>query len=60
MVYGNPQAGETMAAQFRVPKEKRESTIENVTEAVSHWRGVAARMGIPKRERERMEVAFDF
>jgi len=48
MVYGNPQAGETMAAQFRVPKEKRESTIEKVTEAVSHWRGVAARMGIPQ------------
>jgi len=47
-----------VAAQFRVPKEKREPIIEKVKETVSHWNEVAAKLGIPRGERERMEVAF--
>jgi len=49
-----------VAVQFRVLKEKRESTIGKVIEAVSHWNEAAARLGIPRSERERMEAAFDF
>lgn len=47
-----------VAAQFRVPKEKREPIIEKVKETVSHWNEVAAKLGIARSERERMEVAF--
>ena len=47
-----------VSEKFRVREEKREAIIEKVTKAVSHWHEIAARIGIPRSEIQRMENAF--
>jgi serine/threonine-protein kinase HipA len=47
-----------VAEQFRVNEKLRESIIEGVLEAVSHWHQIAARIGIPRNEIQRMENVF--
>jgi serine/threonine-protein kinase HipA len=47
-----------VAEKFRVDKEKRELIINKVSKAVSHWKEVAGRIGIPRGEILTMESAF--
>ena len=47
-----------VAEKFRVKKDRRELIISKVTKAVSHWREIAARIGISRSEIQSMESAF--
>jgi serine/threonine-protein kinase HipA len=47
-----------VAAQFRLNKKEREAIIEKLTKEVSHWHEIAAKIGIPRAEMQRMENAF--
>jgi serine/threonine-protein kinase HipA len=47
-----------VAEKFRVNDRKREAIIDEVTQAVSHWREIAAGIGISRSEMLRMETAF--
>jgi serine/threonine-protein kinase HipA len=47
-----------VAEKFRVNKEKRETIINKVTKAVSHWKEVAGRIGISRNDMLSMESAF--
>ena len=47
-----------VAEQFRVDVKKRETIINEVSEAVSHWHQVATKFGISRGEMQRMEAAF--
>jgi serine/threonine-protein kinase HipA len=49
----------SVALQFRVKAERSKQIIEDVTKAVSGWSALAAKMGIPRAERERVGVAFE-
>lgn len=53
------ELAESVAAQFRVKPERRKQIIEEVTKAVNAWPALAAKLGIPKAERERVGVAFE-
>jgi serine/threonine-protein kinase HipA len=44
--------------KFRVNEERREAIIAKITQTVSHWREIAAGIGIARSEMERMESAF--
>jgi serine/threonine-protein kinase HipA len=48
-----------VAAQFRVKPERSKQIIEEVTKVVTGWSALAAKMGIPRAERERVGVAFE-
>lgn len=47
-----------VAEQFRVDVKKRETIINEVSEAVSHWHQVATKYGISRGEMQKMEAAF--
>jgi serine/threonine-protein kinase HipA len=47
-----------VAKKFRVDKEKREAIINRVTNAISHWKEVAGKVGIARGEIFSMERAF--
>ncbi len=49
-----------VAEKFRVNKDRREAIILKVTRAVSHWREIAARIGISRSETQSMESAFSY
>ena len=47
-----------VAEKFRVNDKKMEAIINKVSQAVDHWRQIAARVGISRSEMERMRNAF--
>jgi len=47
-----------VAEQFRVDVKKRETIINEVSEAVSHWHQGATKFGISRGEMQKMEAAF--
>jgi serine/threonine-protein kinase HipA len=47
-----------VAEKFRINKEKRETIIEKVTKAISHWKDIAGKLGISRSEILSMESAF--
>jgi serine/threonine-protein kinase HipA len=47
-----------VAEKFRVNDKKMEAIINKVSQAVGHWRQIAARVGISRSEMERMRNAF--
>jgi serine/threonine-protein kinase HipA len=49
----------SVAAQFRVKPDRSKQIMEEVTKAVNEWPVLAAKMGIPRAEREKMSVAFE-
>ena len=48
-----------VAQDFRVSKEKAHEIINEVSIAVKQWREVAAKLGLSKRECDRMASAFE-
>lgn len=46
--------------EFRVPVEKAYTIIKEVGEAVSQWSQVASRLGLSRRECDRMASAFEY
>ena len=49
-----------VAEKFRVNKEKRETIIDEVTKAVSHWQEISAGIGISRAEIQSMAPAFTY
>lgn len=49
-----------VAGEFRVNKETAEKIIHKVTNAVSHWKEEAQKIGLSRSEMEKMEEAFIF
>ena len=47
-----------VAEKFRVNEKKGEAIISKITKAVSHWRDIAAGIGISRGEMERMGMCF--
>jgi serine/threonine-protein kinase HipA len=47
-----------VAEQFRVNAERNKAIINKVRKAVSHWREIAVRTGIPRSKIQAMEAAF--
>ena len=47
-----------VAPYFRLRNSAADSIIAQVTEAVSHWRGVATQYAISRAEQNRMQLAF--
>jgi serine/threonine-protein kinase HipA len=48
----------SVAAIFRVKKDRAEEIISEVSSAVRQWPRLAKKMGLPKRETDLMKSAF--
>ncbi|SFE97616.1 serine/threonine-protein kinase HipA [Chitinophaga sp. CF118] len=48
-----------VATQFRVSSHNREIIIDHIIKAVNGWQAEATKIGIPRREIQEMERAFD-
>ena len=49
----------SVSAQFRVKPERSRQIMDEVIKAVKGWSKAATNIGIPRAERERMEMAFE-